>query len=111
MTVEVNTDTFEREVVQSNIPVLVDFWGPSCKPCLALMPEIDKIAEDYKQQIKVVKIDASKNRRLCLNLRVMGLPTFLFYSHGSEHQRLSGETIKARDIRESVEKILMDGND
>ena len=111
MTIEVNTDTFEREVAQSDIPVLVDFWGPSCIPCLALMPEIDKISEDYKPQLKVVKIDASKNRRLCINLKVMGLPTFLFYSDGRERHRLSGEAVKKRDIHESVEKILMDGND
>jgi thioredoxin 1 len=75
------------------------------------MPEIEKIAEDYKQQLKVVKIDASKNRRLCINLKIMGLPTFLFYSVGRERHRLSGEAVKKQDIHEFVEKILLDGND
>ena len=106
MAIEVSADTFEKEVIQSDVPVLVDFWGPQCTPCLALMPHVEGLAEKYGEKVKISKVDASKNRRLCLNLRVMGLPTFLFYKNGKEVDRLSGGDLKIVDIEAAVEKII-----
>jgi thioredoxin 1 len=88
---EVNKDNFDQEVVESQTPVLVDFWGPRCGPCLALMPYVEEMASDYENALKVVKVDASQNRRLCLNLRVMNLPTYLLFKDGKEVDRLTGE--------------------
>jgi thioredoxin 1 len=106
MATEVNADIFEKEVVQSEIPVLVDFWGPQCAPCLALMPKVEGLAEKYGEKLKITKVDASKNRRLCLNLKVFGLPTFLFYQNGKEVNRLSGNALKIEEIEEAVKKIV-----
>lgn len=106
MGIEVNADTFEKEVVHSEIPVLVDFWGPRCIPCLALMPHVEGLAEKYGQKLKITKIDASKNRRLCLNLRVLDLPTFLFYKNGKEVKRLRGENLTIEEIGEAASKII-----
>jgi thioredoxin 1 len=106
MAIEVNTDTFEKEVIQSEVPVLVDFWGPSCTPCLALMPHVEGLGEKHGEKLKISKIDASKNRRLCLNLKVFGLPTFLFYKNGKEVDRLTGGTIGIKDIEASIIKII-----
>ena len=88
---EVSKDNFDQEVVESQQPVLVDFWGPRCGPCLALMPHVEEMASEYENALKVVKIDASQNRRLCLNLRVMNLPTYLVFKDGKEVDRLTGE--------------------
>lgn len=106
MGVEVNADTFEKEVVQSDIPVLVDFWGPQCVPCLALMPKVEELGERYGEKLKITKVDASKNRRLCLNLKVFGLPTFLFYRGGKEVNRLTGNSLKIEEIEEAVKNII-----
>jgi thioredoxin 1 len=106
MAVEVNADTFDKEVVQSDIPVLVDFWGPACVPCLALMPHVEGLGEKYGEKLKVTKLDASKNRRLCLNLKVLVLPTFLFYKGGKEMDRLTGDSLTIEDIEEAVKKLL-----
>jgi thioredoxin 1 len=105
MGMEVNADTFEQEVVQSEMPVVVDFWGPQCKPCLALMPSVEKLAEQYEGKLKVVKVDASKNRRLCISLRVLGLPTFLFYKGGAEVNRLTGNSLSIEEITEAADKL------
>ncbi len=105
MGMEVNADTFEQEVVQSEMPVVVDFWGPQCKPCLALMPSVEKLAEKYDGKLKVVKVDASKNRRLCISLRVLGLPTFLFYKGGAEVNRLTGNSLSIEEIAEAAGKL------
>jgi len=106
MAIEVNTDSFEKEVIQSEVPVLVDFWGPQCAPCLALMPHVEGLSEKYGAKLKISKIDASKNRRLCLNLKVFGLPTFLFYKNGKEVDRLTGGNLKMDDIETSIKKII-----
>lgn len=106
MAVEVNADTFEKEVVQSEVPVLADFWGPRCAPCLALMPQVEGLADIYGQKVKITKIDASKNRRLCLTLKVLGLPTYLFYRNGKEVDRLTGGDLTINDIEESVKKMI-----
>ena len=103
--IEVNTENFEQEVVKSLQPVVVDFWGPQCGPCLALMPQVEALGEKYGDRIKMAKVEAPKSRRLCLNLRVMGLPTFLFYKDGKEVSRLTG-TITIQSIQESLEKML-----
>lgn len=106
MAIEVNADTFEKEVIQSELPILVDFWGPQCGPCLALMPHVEGLGEKYGAKLKISKIDASKNRRLCLNLKVFGLPTFLFYKNGKEVDRLTGGDLKINNIEESIKKII-----
>ncbi len=106
MAIEVNTDTFEKEVVQSEVPVLVDFWGPRCVPCLALMPHVEGLVEKFGEKLKITKVDASKNRRLCLNLKVLDLPTFLFYKNGKEMSRLRGDTLTIEEIEAAAKKIM-----
>lgn len=106
MALEITSDTFEQEVVQSEVPVLVDFWGPRCGPCLALMPHVEGLADKYSEKVKITKIDASKNRRLCLSLKVLGLPTYLFYKNGKEVDRLTGGDLAINDIEESVKRII-----
>lgn len=102
---EVDSGTFATEVLQSEKPVVVDFWGPRCAPCLALMPQVEKLEAACGDAVKFVKIDASKNRRLCLELRVMSLPTYLFYRCGERVASLAGGEIKIQDIEEQVKKV------
>jgi thioredoxin 1 len=103
---EVNSDDFEQEVINSTQPVLVDFWGPQCVPCLALMPEVEALAEKYGGKLKMVKVEAPKNRRLCLGLKVLSLPTYLFYKGGTEVDRLSGSVVTLEAIEDSIRKIV-----
>ena len=103
--IEINSNSFEQEVLHSSQPVLIDFWGPQCSPCLALMPKVEDLAERYKDKVKITKVEAPKNRRLCLTLKVMSLPTFLFFKNGKEVDRLSGD-ITIQSIEECLKKIL-----
>jgi thioredoxin 1 len=104
--IEINNENFEQEVIKSEGVVLVDFWGPQCAPCVALMPHVKEIGRKYGEKLKICKIDASKNRRLCLNLKVFGLPTFLFYKNGKEVERLTGGTLKIEEIEVSLKKVI-----
>jgi thioredoxin 1 len=106
MAIELSSDIFEAEVVQSKVPVLVDFWGPRCGPCLALMPQVEGLEGKYGDRFKITKVDASKNKRMCLNMRVLGLPTFLIYKDGKEVSRLTGEALTISEIEAAMAKAL-----
>jgi thioredoxin 1 len=106
MATDVNADTFDQEVVQSEVPVLVDFWGPKCGPCLALMPAVEGLADTYAGRLKLVKLDASQNKRFCLTMKVLGLPTYLLYKDGKEVDRLTGGELTIHDLEESVKKVV-----
>jgi len=74
--------------------VLVDFWGPRCQPCLAMMPTIAKLEEEAGGAVRVVKVSAPENRQICRDLRVFGLPTYVLMRDGVELERLSGAVTK-----------------
>lgn len=83
-------ETF-RDLVSDGL-VLVDVWGSDCRPCLALMPEVERLAGE-RPELDVVKLEAPTARRLCMELRVMGLPAFLLFRDGEEVSRLNGADI------------------
>lgn len=100
----VNRDTYDSDVIQASReqPVLVDFWGPRCGPCLKMMPWVESLAEHSRDVVKVVKVNSAENRRLCVDLRVLGLPTFILYRDGAELQRLTGDGCTPRTISETL---------
>jgi len=102
---EVDANNFTSEVEQSDLPVVLDFWGPQCGPCLALMPAVEKLAESYEGKVKFCKINVVGNRRLCIQLKVMSVPTILFYK-GSEQSRLSGDEVTLEAIKEKTDALI-----
>ena len=85
--------------------VLVDVWGPDCRSCLALMPHVEKLAE-ARDDLKVVKLEAPKARRVCIRLGVHALPTFLLLRDGEEVARLSASTISPPQLNDWLDKTL-----
>lgn len=106
MVIELNRDSYEVEILESREPVLVDFWGPQCQPCLALMPAVERIEREYAGKLKVTKVNTSMNRMLCAKLRVLGLPTFILYNGGVEVIRLAGEEITEYDLRDAIKRVV-----
>lgn len=102
----VNKENFENEVLQSEMPCVVDLWGPQCGPCLALMPDVEKLAESFEGRIKFCKLNVAENRRLVISLRVMAVPTFLFYKGGENIVRLTGDSVSIEKIKEEAEKLV-----
>lgn len=88
-------ETF-RDLVSEGL-VLVDVWGPDCRPCLALMPDVERLAHE-RPALDVVKLEAPTARRLCMELRVMGLPAFLLFHNGEEVSRLNGADLTPAKI-------------
>jgi thioredoxin 1 len=104
--IDLDRDNYENEVLKSTLPVMVDFWGPQCRPCLALMPTVEKLEKEYTGKIKVGKVSAPSNRMLCAKLRVIGLPAYLFYKNGVEVKRVAGETTTEADLVKAIKEML-----
>jgi thioredoxin 1 len=83
--------TFQELIAESERPCILDFWGPQCAPCLALAPTFHELAERYRDTMAFFRVEAPANRMLCVDLRVMSLPTFLSVVGGAETSRLDGE--------------------
>lgn len=87
--------------------VIVDVWGPQCAPCIALMPHVEKLAAD-RDDVTVVKLEAPKARRLCMELRVMGLPTFLMFEDGQEVSRITDPDLDADQLEQWIDSVVGD---
>jgi len=104
--VELDKDNFEVQVLQSELPVVVDLWGPKCGPCLALLPQVEELAREFEGKVRFCKLNVAENRRLVISLKVMGVPTFLFYKGGELKDRLSGGDVTIEGIRLKTEALL-----
>jgi len=88
-----------------NGTMLVDVWGPDCRPCLALKPHVEKLAE-ARDDLTVVMLEAPKARRVCIRLQVHALPTFLLMHDGQEVARLSKSAISPPELKTWLDKSL-----
>ncbi|MDO9507847.1 MAG: thioredoxin family protein [Thermovirgaceae bacterium] len=104
--IDVNKDNYEEEVLKSGMPVVVDLWSPKCGPCLSLMPQVEELSNAFKGKVKFCKLNVAENRKLVISLRVMGVPTFLFYKGGEIVDRLSGGDAVPDSIRAKVDKLI-----
>jgi len=89
-TFEVTTDNFENEVLNSEQPVLVDFWAEWCGPCKMIAPIVDELATEYDGQLRVGKLDADEHGELMTRYGIMGIPTLLLFKGGEVVQRIVG---------------------
>lgn len=99
--VDVTQATFKNEVVESDIPVLVDFWAEWCGPCKKLSPLLDEIASEMGDQVKVAKVNVDNERALGMMYQVMSIPTVLLFKDGQKVDEFVG----LRPKSEIVSKI------
>ena len=91
---EVGDQNFEVEVLNSSIPVLVDFWAAWCAPCRMLAPVVEAIAEKYQGQAKVVKLNVDENTLTSGKYNIKGIPTLLLFKDGVIKEQIVGNTTK-----------------
>ena len=102
---EVSADTFEQEVLKSEIPVLVDLWAPWCGPCRAITPLVEEIAGEYEGKVKVVKLNIDESPTIAAQYQVMSIPTLLFFKDGNVDAQVIGLVGKDK-IAKKVEAML-----
>ena len=103
--VEFSDANFEAEVLQSDIPVLVDFWAEWCGPCKMLMPTISEVADEWAGKVKVGKVDTEQNREAPMKFGISAIPTVILFKNGEEVKKFVGIQSKEQyndAIREAV---------
>ncbi|PSP18796.1 MAG: thiol reductase thioredoxin [Cyanobacteria bacterium QS_8_64_29] len=104
-TAEVTDTTFQNEVLESEVPVLVDFWAPWCGPCRMVAPVVDEIAEQYQGQIKVVKINTDDNPNVASQYGIRSIPTLMIFKDGERVDMVVGAVPKTT-LANTLEKYL-----
>ena len=88
--IELNKDNFEKEVMEAEVPVLIDFWANWCGPCRMMSPIIDKIAEEMGDKVKVCKVNVDENHELAEKYEIMTIPAFIIVKNCAETGRTIG---------------------
>ena len=90
----INKDNFQTEVMNSDKPVLLDFWAPWCGPCKMMSPVIDELAGDFEGKVKIGKVNTDENRAVASKYNVMSIPTIIFIKDGQVVDQVVGAVPK-----------------
>ena len=103
---EVSDDTFESEVLTSDVPVLVDFWAPWCGPCKAIAPVLEEIAGEYSGRAKIVKVNVDDHQAAAGKYGVRSIPNLILFKDGQVAQQIVGNVAKTK-LTEAIDGALV----
>jgi thioredoxin 1 len=102
---EVTDTNFQAEVIESDVPVLVDFWAPWCGPCRMVAPVVEEIAQERGEAVKVVKMNIDENQNTAVQFNVMSIPTLMVFKNGEVAKTVVGAYPK-RKLEAELEPAL-----
>jgi thioredoxin 1 len=104
--ITLNQDNFEKNVLKSQTPVLVDFWAEWCGPCKMISPILDELAEEYSGRVNIAKVNVDDNQGLAAQYGVRAIPTLLIFQNGQVADQILGLKSK-RDLKASLDKVAV----
>ena len=102
--INVTDDTFDEEVINSDVPVLVDFWADWCAPCKMIAPIVEELAGEYDGKIKFAKLDVDTNPKVAMTYGIRGIPTLLIFKGGSPVDQVVGAVPKGT-LKSHLDKV------
>ena len=102
---EITDSNFNEEVLNADLPVLVDFWAEWCGPCKMVAPIVEELSDEYKDQVKFTKVDVDENPEMAQKYGVRGIPTLLIFNGGAPVDQLVGALPK-KAIKDRLESVL-----
>lgn len=104
--IDLTAENVTAEVKEETMPLVIDFWGPQCAPCMALKPLYHAMEPEFEGKVKFTAVNCAENRKLAMGFRVMGIPTFIFYKNGAEVKRLTKGDCTEEAIRNEIKNLL-----
>ncbi len=102
---QVTDESFDEDVIKSDLPALVDFWAAWCGPCRAIAPIIDELAAQYDGKIKVVKMNVDENPKTPGKFGIRAIPTLILFKQGSVAEQITGAVSKSH-IEEAIKRLV-----
>ena len=103
--VHLTDDSFDSEIIKSDLPALVDFWAPWCGPCKMVGPIVEELAEEYDGKVKVAKLNVDENQKIAAQYGVRSIPTLIMFKGGESIDQSVGASSKAA-MNEMIKKAL-----
>lgn len=103
--IEVDNASFEQKVIKSNIPVLVDFWAPWCRPCLMAAPVLEELAKEYADRITFAKLDVDQNAQVAAKYNIMAIPNLIIFKEGKPASQIVGYKPK-EELKKDLDAVL-----
>ncbi|RMG42929.1 MAG: thioredoxin [Candidatus Dadabacteria bacterium] len=102
---EVTDSNFQSEILESDTPVLVDFWAPWCGPCKSIAPVLEEIAKEFEGKLKVAKLNVDDNPSTPSNYNVRGIPNLIFFKNGEVVEQIVGAVPKEQ-LLQAINKVI-----
>ena len=105
-TLKVSSDSWQKEVLEADVYVLVDFWASWCGPCMMIAPIVEEMATEYAGKLKVVKLNTDENPDIASRYKIMGIPTLIFFKDGTIADQIVGAVPKTQ-LKAKIDSLLI----